>query len=114
MKTSSNSFIFAALAFLALSPIVAQAQQVQTQQTRHDPIEIKSQTLPRIEQVILKNGPLADFYELVAQHSVPRSAVVQVKEKETAAPIAQADKVRERAPVNQRQELDKLPQHSAK
>lgn len=92
-------------------------------------VEIKHSAAHGIQAVELKNGPLADFYELVAQHPKrdlsAKQLVVENKANTVKAIEAQPkpfDADVERMQIQAvktestqtKRALDKLPQHSAK
>ena len=109
MKNIATAAIVSLLSFT----ISAGAQQVNSVQSQA--------SAARIEQVQLKNGPLADFYELVSQRTSQRTsqgtntvdelAQKKIKEEQTLASLKKTE-LDKSAQV--KKELDKLPQHSAK
>lgn len=75
----------------------------------------QSTTIPaRIEQVQLKNGPLADFYELVSPRVMNADQLAQKTPKAELEALVNAKKDSVDKQANAKKELDKLPQHSAK
>ncbi len=106
MKNIATAAIVSLLSFT----ISAGAQQVNSVQSQA--------SAARIEQVQLKNGPLADFYELVSQRTTQRTDTVeelaQKKIKEDEQTLAGLKKTELDKQAKVKKELDKLPQHSAK
>ncbi|MBC3881989.1 hypothetical protein H8K35_10130 [Undibacterium sp. LX40W] len=68
----------------------------------------------RIEQVQLKNGPLADFYELVSPRAMNADELAQKTQKDEQQVAANVKKAEVEKQGKAKKELDKLPQHSAK
>lgn len=105
MKTITTAAIFA-LSIIA-TPLFAQQAADQRD------VKNTAKTTARIEQVQLKNGPLADFYDLVSPRSAINEDIAQHNTKDDAT-SAKLKKVEAEKLANARKELDKLPQHSAK
>lgn len=109
MKTITTTAIFA-LSIIA-TPLFAQQAGNQNDDKN------TAKTTARIEQVQLKNGPLADFYELVSTRSAINEDMAQNKAQTrdkhelTSAKLKKAESEKL---ANAGKELDKLPQHSAK
>ena len=100
---SITTVVIIALFGVSLSALAQQATSAQS-----------TATPARIEQVQLKNGPLADFYELVSPRAMNTDEFAQKTQKAEQEALASAKKDQADKQTKAKKELDKLPQHSAK
>ncbi len=100
---SITTVVIIALFGVSLSALAQQATNSQS-----------TTTPARIEQVQLKNGPLADFYELVSPRAMNTDQLAQKTPKAEQEALVNAKKDQTDKQTKAKKELDKLPQHSAK
>lgn len=114
MKTVN---VIGAAAILSLSLITNRTYAIDS--VADQQVEIKSGAAQGIQAVELKNGPLADFYELVAQNpkrefSTKRVVADKKADGDKAIENQSKDRLAQTEDNQSKRSLDKLPQHSAK